>query len=507
MKLVPVAILILILSVTLVSAGHVADVSLSPSEWAANMDKDVSLTVKNTNGDSIIKVELQIPESNQAPLYIIKEIGEPSGWKYETRTRDGQLKPYKMTWTASNVITATQSQTFSFTVQSPASLGDYKWTWTTTDTKNGTDTDSITTRISLPSISYFVITVPKSVVAGESFKATVKAYGTDNQIKTDYTGTISFTSGDTKAILPSDYTFQLTNQGSKDFFITYKTIGNQSFTINDNVAKILQSSIATKVNLAQITTIGIIPSDSKAGLGASVAFTATAEDKYKNNFDITDKALWSIDKEAKGTWTKNVYTTEKQGVWTVTASYSSALGATSLTVTSEVIQPKETNVTVKENVTIGTEIPGKGQPTSNLGIQGEDSLTIAPGTNETTILTVNNLGNTDLKGVQITFTGVPNEWVTVYPTTTNIDAGKSKDYLIIVNLPGNVSKDQTIDFVATSGEGVTTEKNLTIKVQSTPTGVALAVPKNIVQLGVVIIAVAAVIIIAWELWFKKPKAK
>lgn len=508
MKLLPVAIIILILSVTIVIAGHVADVSLSPLEWAANTDKDVSLTVKNTNGDNIIKVELQVPESNQAPLYIIKEYGEPSGWKYETRTRDGQVKPYKIIWTSSSGIATGESKTFGFTVQSPVTAGEYKWTWKTTDTKDGTDTDSITTRISLPTVSYFIITVPKSTGAGESFKATVKAYGSDNQIKTDYTGTISFTSSDPKAILPSSYTFQLTDQGSKDFFITYKTIGNQSFTINDNSAKILQNSIPTKVNLAQITTIGITPSDSKAGIGATVTFTATAEDKYKNQLDITDKVLWSIDKEAKGTWTKNVYKIEKQGVWTVTASYSNALGATSLTVTSEVVQPKETNVTVKENVTVGTEIPGQipqGQPTKKIEIQGEESLTLAPGTNETTIFTVNNVGNTDLKGVELKFTGVPKEWVTVYPTTTSIDAGKSKDYLIIVTLPENVSKDQTIGFVATSSEGVIAEKNLAIKVQTSPTGIALAVPKNVIQLGVVIIAVAAVIIIAWELWFKKPK--
>jgi len=32
-------------------------------------------------------------------------------------------------------------------------------------------------------------------------------------------------------------------------------------------------------------------------------------------------------------------------------------------------------------------------------------------------------------------------------------------------------------------------------------------PKDVLQLGVVIIAVAAVVIIGWELWFKKPKSK
>jgi len=184
------------------------------------------------------------------------------------------------------------------------------------------------------------------------------------------------------------------------------------------------------------------------------------------------------------------------------------LGATGLTITSEVVQPKETNVTIKEGINVTTELPGQKpaeEPTNKLEIQGEESIKLAPGTNETTILTINNLGNTNLKGVELSFTGVPEDWITIYPKTTNIDAGKSKDYLIIVNLPNNISEDQKIDFLAKSSEGITTEKALTIKISSAPTGVAFAVPKNVVQLGVVIIAVAAVIIIAWELWFKKPK--
>ena len=154
-------------------------------------------------------------------------------------------------------------------------------------------------------------------------------------------------------------------------------------------------------------------------------------------------------------------------------------------------------------------IPGEEElpPTETImgmGIEATETLRMSPGTNETTILTVNNLGNLDLKEVKISFTGVPEGWVTVYPTVTNIEAGKSKDYLIIVSLPEDVSEEQTINFLASSSEGVEAGKAMIIEMAIPPTGVAFAVPKNILQLGVVIIAVAAVIIIAWELWFKKP---
>jgi len=43
-------------------------------------------------------------------------------------------------------------------------------------------------------------------------------------------------------------------------------------------------------------------------------------------------------------------------------------------------------------------------------------------------------------------------------------------------------------------------------ISGAPTG-SFALPNNVLQLGVVIIAVAAIVIIGWELWFKKPKSK
>ncbi len=119
------------------------------------------------------------------------------------------------------------------------------------------------------------------------------------------------------------------------------------------------------------------------------------------------------------------------------------------------------------------------------------------------VLTVNNGGDTKLTGVGVSFTGVPSDWILIFPSTSDIDSGGSKDYLVVIYVPENETETRTMTFTATSNEGATAEKEVTLNLGVPPTGFLEAIPKNILQLGVVIIAVAAVVIIGWELWFKK----
>jgi hypothetical protein len=108
-----------------------------------------------------------------------------------------------------------------------------------------------------------------------------------------------------------------------------------------------------------------------------------------------------------------------------------------------------------------------------------------------------------LTGVEINFEGVPSDWVLSFPLSSDIDAGNSKDYLVIIYVPENETGTKEITFTANSNEGATAEKAVTLRLEAPPTGLFEAIPSNILQLGVVIIAVAAVVIIGYELWFKK----
>ena len=165
-------------------------------------------------------------------------------------------------------------------------------------------------------------------------------------------------------------------------------------------------------------------------------------------------------------------------------------------------------VTPTEQVNITESIPTgtTGEVVPQMSLTVPESIKIAPGANETTIVTVNNNGDKGLTGVEVKVTGVPSEWINIYPLLNDIPAKSSKDYLVMVFVPSNETESKTLEFSAKSSEGVTATNNVSLTLTKTPTG-SFAMPKNVLQLGVVIIAVAAVVIIAWELWFKKPKSK
>jgi len=67
----------------------------------------------------------------------------------------------------------------------------------------------------------------------------VDAYG--NRVS-GYTGTIHFTSTDTKAKLPANYTFKAADAGTHVFSVTLKTAGTQSVTATDTVTKTIKGS-------------------------------------------------------------------------------------------------------------------------------------------------------------------------------------------------------------------------------------------------------------------------
>lgn len=502
-KIIPIAILCLMISVTLAVATNTATVTMSPNSWAKSTKQGVSLTVTNTGGDTISEVDLIVPlDSNQVPLYSVSAVTTPGGWTpYLTTQTIGQAtgQVSKIAWTSGTGIVSGSSVIFGITATSPSTSGNYLWSWTA-----GTATGTVTTTIGQAPVSYFVISgVPATSNAGNSIKFNVRAYGNDNQIKTDYTGTITFSSTDINAILPSDYTFKSSDYGSKDFAIIFKSSGSQSFTIKDSSAAVSKTSISTQVNLGTATAIGIMPESKQISVGGKIQFSVVASDNYNNLFDVTKTSTITIDKKAGGSWNGSTFTSQNDGTWVVIASYKSLVAGTTLTVTTGATVPSnETPVTINITVPEANVTP---EETPSMELTLPEMISIAPGANDTVIVTVNNNGNTDLKNVEISVDGVPSSWINVYPLANDIPAKNSKDYLVIMLVPSNESNSKSLVFTATSGS-VTASKNATLTITSAPTG-SFTMPKNILQLGVVIIAVAAVVIIGWELWFRKPKSK
>ena len=492
-KIMTTALLCITISATLVLATHASSVTMSPDTWAKNTIKTVSVSAVNNGPDNIVKIELSVPkDSNNVPLYAVGDITTPQGWTYTTTGSPGYIS--KVTWIAtdSGIESGSSLNLFGIDVTSPSASGNYQWKWTTTDSKEGTNSGTVITTVGQAPLSYFTISnVPSSLVAGNIFKITVRAYGDDDLVKTDYAGTISFSSTDTKAVLHVEYTFQPSDAGTKSFSIVYDSSGSQTFTVKDSAAGISKTSAITSVKPGSAIEIAIEPADKAVYTGEKVEYKVLAKDSFGNSFDVTSKATFA--KVEGGSWNKSVFTALKEGVWGISAVYNNFISVTTLAIS------KGTAPTVPE-------IPTVPEEQAELTLSVPETLTIAPGSNDTMIITVNNNGDKDLTGVVIKAEGVPSDWVNVYPIANDVPAKSSKDYLVIVIVPANETEPKTIEFIANSDQGVTAVKNTSLVLSTAPTTM-FTFPKDVLQLGVVIIAVAAVVIIGWELWFKKPKSK
>jgi hypothetical protein len=80
---------------------------------------------------------------------------------------------------------------------------------------------------------FIVAGYPSPTVAGAAHTFTVTAKDAFGNTATGYRGTVHFTSSDSKAALPNDYTFTATDNGVRRFSATFKTIGTQSLSVTD----------------------------------------------------------------------------------------------------------------------------------------------------------------------------------------------------------------------------------------------------------------------------------
>jgi len=77
------------------------------------------------------------------------------------------------------------------------------------------------------------ISVPSTAYLGGQFNFTVTVYDQFNAIDTGYMGTMSFTSTDSAAALPANYTFTSGDAGQHIFQATLNTLGSQKITATD----------------------------------------------------------------------------------------------------------------------------------------------------------------------------------------------------------------------------------------------------------------------------------
>jgi uncharacterized repeat protein (TIGR03803 family) len=120
-------------------------------------------------------------------------------------------------------------------------------------------------------VTHFLLTAPASATAGTPVTVTATAADSSGNPVPGYTGTIHFTSSDTQANLPADYTFIAGDAGQHSFTVSFLTTGNQSLTVTDKGTPSITGT-------ATITVLNQPP-------GPTVQFATASETVNENTTD------------------------------------------------------------------------------------------------------------------------------------------------------------------------------------------------------------------------------
>ncbi|MFB3915173.1 MAG: kelch repeat-containing protein [Terriglobales bacterium] len=167
------------------------------------------------------------------------------------------------TLTLTPPVTATPNS-YVFNVRATGTAGNCNL-----NTRNGTGTLAV----SGPATGLQVAGFPSPIQAGTPASFTVTAIDAHGNVAAGYTGTVHFTSSDTAAVLPANYTFTGAgpglDNGSHTFNATFNTVAsNQTITATDSVNSL--SSTQSHINVTAPPTVAITVTTSPANLQVSI---------------------------------------------------------------------------------------------------------------------------------------------------------------------------------------------------------------------------------------------
>jgi hypothetical protein len=149
---------------------------------------------------------------------------------------------------ANYTFTATDQgvHTFTITLKTAGSQS-----FTATDTATGSITGSESGIVVQPAAAtQFLLSAPSSVTSGKKFSVTLTVEDAYGNVVTGYTGTVHFTSSDSTATLPKNFTFTAADDGVYTFTNAFilKKRGKQTITVTDT-----QNSALTATDSINVT--------------------------------------------------------------------------------------------------------------------------------------------------------------------------------------------------------------------------------------------------------------
>ncbi len=295
--------------------------------------------------------------------------------------------------------------------------------------------------------------VPAVTPAGTSETFTVTALDPNGGTDTGYIGTVDFTSTDSQAVLPADYTFTAADDGIHTFSVTFKTAGTQAITATDSANPAIagtEDNITVAPGAAQSLRVTGFPTTDTAG--GPETFTVSAVDAYGNvaTSYVGTVQLTSSDSRAVLPAAYTI-TPEEQGMVSFTATLETA-GSQSITATDSTtsgITGSQTNIDVKPAAA------------SRLTIAGFPTTDTAGSANQVTVTLYDAYGNV-ATGYTGTVSLSSSDPGAVLPATYTYGAADAGTHMYVVTLDS--AGTQIITAVDTSATSLTaSETGITVQ--------------------------------------------
>jgi hypothetical protein len=243
-----------------------------------------------------------------------------------------------------------------------------------TDTANPAFTFTAGVQVvpNLPSVWTFA-GMPTTTTAGAAQTFTLIAQDAYGNLATNYRGTLSFSSSDSQASLPFDYTFTAADAGRHTFTVALRTAGTQSITVADIFGFAFPGTLSgITVTPAAAATVQLtgLPTATTAGLAQS--FTVTLRDAFGNiATSYTGTVAFSSSDPIAALPASYTFTTADAGTHVFTAALKRA-GTQSVTVTdtaASALTSTETGIVVSPAAVAQFAISGPTSVTKGVGFK------------------------------------------------------------------------------------------------------------------------------------------
>lgn len=132
--------------------------------------------------------------------------------------------------------------------------------------------------------THVALLAPPNETAGSQAPLEVVALDASNHLVRNFTGTVSFTSTDGSATLPTDYTFTASDRGLHLFHMTLATPGSDTVTATDS-ADSISGDITVNVNPAPVATHFLVYTPENTTVGKSTGIVVVALDASNHRVD------------------------------------------------------------------------------------------------------------------------------------------------------------------------------------------------------------------------------